>query len=531
MNKITRVFKYFIAAALLAGTAEAVTFAPLSSFGSGGNFNTATDKVVTVRNGGGPANPDVLTGLGGVFVPYTGATAPVNLGNFNLGFGTASPAYAVDVERSVNGVSGININNPNSGATAQTQFRSTNDLGHTTDYGIFSSGFNPAAGPVFAPDTALLLSDGAQALNIWSAGGSINLGAANAGDFSGNYTLSLDVFGNTYLNVGNLVGTRTDNPTGIDQQGFQPLWLGANGIFQLQLNPDGTTNIVSGISGDGNPDFLITNDNGGGRINVVNLWPDSSQGVKLILGDSSVGAIVDLNNFAQFGRDNSTDLFFATQTVERLRFNSSGYAQFSNGRISAFAGASPTALLHIGAGSNSLPPFKFTSGTLLTTPATGAEEFDGTHFYGDIGSSRFQLDRQVAAGTGITTSVSGGVATVNSSAESTLSFQPGLLTSVTATVGVFGKMVKASTVDNIIGSAYIFSCISNPTITMYECGTSTTCATPTTIGTVTVTAAGTAFTGSISNAAITAGDLVGWAVTAGTCTSLDISANAQVHSN
>lgn len=115
--------------------------------------------------------------------------------------------------------------------------------------------------------------------------------------------------------------------------------------------------------------------------------------------------------------------------------------------------------------------------------------------------------------------------------EQTISYQPGLLTAVNATIGVYGKFVYASTVDNIIGSAVTFSCVANPTITMYECGASTTCNSPTTIGTVTVTTAGTAVTGTINNAAIAAGDYVGWAITAGTCASIDISGTAQIHSN
>src|SRR5205823_4255852 len=76
-----------------------------------------------------------------------------------------------------------------------------------------------------------------------------------------------------------------------------------------------------------------------------------------------------------------------------------------------------------------------------------------------------------------------------------------------------------------------FTCAVNPTVTMYECGTSATCASPTTIGTVTITVAGQAFAGTVSAATITAGDYIGWAVSAGTCTSLDLSATAQIHTN
>ena len=133
-----------------------------------------------------------------------------------------------------------------------------------------------------------------------------------------------------------------------------------------------------------------------------------------------------------------------------------------------------------------------------------------------------------SAGTGI--AISAGA--INSNAVEHISYQPGLLTAVNATKAAFHKYSKAATVDNIEGSAATFSCVSNPTITMFECGTSSTCASsPVTIGTVTVTASGTVIDGTVSNPAITAGDYVAFSMTAGTCASVDVAATAQVHSN
>lgn len=149
-------------------------------------------------------------------------------------------------------------------------------------------------------------------------------------------------------------------------------------------------------------------------------------------------------------------------------------------------------------------------------PASGIAAFNG---------SSAPIAATISTGLGLSGS------TLSSNAVSFVSYQPGLLSAVNSTIGVNYKFSKASTVDNIIGSAVTFSCIGNPTVTMYECGTSTTCSGPTTIGTVTVTAAGTLVAGSISSATITAGDYIGWAITAGTCASIDIAATAQVHSN
>lgn len=119
-----------------------------------------------------------------------------------------------------------------------------------------------------------------------------------------------------------------------------------------------------------------------------------------------------------------------------------------------------------------------------------------------------------------------------SGAEQTISYQPGLLTAVNATKGAFVKFVKASTVDNIEGSAITFSCVSNPTITLTNCHTDTSCATtPTTIGTASISSSGAAFDGTISNAAILANEYLAWSITAGTCASVDLAATAQVHAN
>lgn len=69
----------------------------------------------------------------------------------------------------------------------------------------------------------------------------------------------------------------------------------------------------------------------------------------------------------------------------------------ANGRVGIGSTVTaPTARLHLPAGTATAQtaPLKFISGTLMVTPETGAVEFDGTHFYGTIGSTRFQLDQQ-----------------------------------------------------------------------------------------------------------------------------------------
>src|SRR5690606_18329383 len=50
------------------------------------------------------------------------------------------------------------------------------------------------------------------------------------------------------------------------------------------------------------------------------------------------------------------------------------------------------------AGTATSAPLYFQNGTKLTTPTNGAMEFDGSHLYITIGSTRYQLDQQGGGG-------------------------------------------------------------------------------------------------------------------------------------
>jgi hypothetical protein len=138
----------------------------------------------------------------------------------------------------------------------------------------------------------------------------------------------------------------------------------------------------------------------------------------------------------------------------------------------------------------------------------------------------------VTTGTGLSGGGSSGSITVSSNAEQTMVFQPGLLSTIVNTKGNFIKFVKASTVDNIeISAITLTTCTTNPTVTVYECGTSTSCSGPTTIGSLTVTSAGTVVDGTVSSSAISAGDYVAFAISAGSCVAINLAATVQYHSN
>lgn len=58
---------------------------------------------------------------------------------------------------------------------------------------------------------------------------------------------------------------------------------------------------------------------------------------------------------------------------------------------------SPNAILELKAGSASIAPLKLNSGTALTTPVDGVIEYDNSHFWGTVGSTRYQLDQSTGS--------------------------------------------------------------------------------------------------------------------------------------
>ncbi len=113
-------------------------------------------------------------------------------------------------------------------------------------------------------------------------------------------------------------------------------------------------------------------------------------------------------------------------------------------------------------------------------------------------------------------------------AYSYVTYQPGHLVAVSAVKALLHKAVVKSYVDAITGSAIEFSCVANPTITLYSCS-DTTCSSPTTLGSVTVTAAGTAVDGTVSSPVITQGYYLAAAMTAGTCAASNLTAGMSIH--
>lgn len=347
---------------------------------------------------------------------------------------------------------------------------------------------------------------------------------------SNNYIMTSDAAGNgTWQAAGAATGQWTENGSNIYNNNAGNVGIGTSLSANL-LDIAGGVEIGTAYAGykiapanglmiQGNVGIgTTTNSN---LISAGSLSGSGTQSIDILGGTSSESRIVEINTggvTASFASNNSgtTD----SQGIPN--------GEFGIGSSSSSAGVIATngvARIFVGNAGN--------VGIGSTNPGGNLDMSGGTLCLNHTCKSSWPAGTvtSITAGTGLgggTISTSG---TITSNAEQTVNYQPGLLTAVNSTVGVYGNFVKASTVDNIIGSAITFSCVSNPTVTMYECGTSITCTSPTTIGSVTITSAGTAFVGTVSSAAITAGDYVGFTTTAGTCASIDLAVTAQVHSN
>lgn len=99
--------------------------------------------------------------------------------------------------------------------------------------------------------------------------------------------------------------------------------------------------------------------------------------------------------------------------------------------------------------------------------------------------------------------------------------------------GQYGPVLipRAAILESISAVTSTFTtCTVSPRIDLEDCGVSAgTCASPTSLGNVTLTAANTITVGTITTAAVTAGHYLVWKTTAGTCAGLDATFSAVGH--
>jgi len=262
----------------------------------------------------------------------------------NVGIGTTSPGYALDVSGEIRttsnlqltGVSGVGIKYYTSAITFSSggsiTYNSANNIGHY---------FNGSVGIGTTSPVYPLQINGTQG-NGWVAGfqstdsvynGRVLLGSRAAGAGSIQGATNTGAVGPLIINPdGGNVGIGTNNP-----------------VYKLDVN--GTLHTLGSM----------TVQNGNIALNGANTGITHSQGAKLqLVGD---------------GPTYPPELRFFSNSGEKFTVKSTGNVGIG---INV-----PTAYLNIKAGTATAEtaPLKFTSGTNLTTPEEGAIEFDGTNLY------------------------------------------------------------------------------------------------------------------------------------------------------
>jgi hypothetical protein len=198
-----------------------------------------------------------------------------------------------------------------------------------------------------------------------------------------------------------LGGTLSSSPTITGDYGINFTNGPASGSgFSIRINPelytqDGYTGIVA------SPTLEITS-----NINFNSAW---------LLGGTQTFYDVDTATYTTIriqptilddysGGPNTGNKFYGFYYNPTVPSSVSNYAIVIGSGFSGFGTLTPTARLHIAAGTTTIPPFKLTTGTALTTPEDGTIEYHSSHLYFTIGSTRYQLDQQ-GGGSGDVTKV------------------------------------------------------------------------------------------------------------------------------
>lgn len=229
--------------------------------------------------------------------------------------------------------------------------------------------------------------------------------------FNGSYLRNQSAAGSGYvMDLTNIGGTVLLNNCSFDTAAgsSKTINVGTNTIVVINGLGNAVAPLFAGTTG--NVTYL-----GDTRFGIGKSAPDSllhlyesSSGV-----GANTGAIIEQagtgDSIAQFiltgvrrwvmGIDNSdSDKFKISSTID---LNSNPRITIdTTGRVGVNT-ATPLAELHLPAGTSTAntAPLKFTSGTNLATPEAGAVEFDGSHLYVTVGSTRYQLDQQATTPT------------------------------------------------------------------------------------------------------------------------------------
>lgn len=175
-----------------------------------------------------------------------------------------------------------------------------------------------------------------------------------------------------------------NNPTitfvDYDTPGYSGFITMTDGLMIMQSNNLSLIGTTNGVSINGNASGVNLN-------GTVSTGTQSNTSVIVQSNWNTSGNPILIN-----GLVTGTPLAYGA-TSKLLDFSLNGtsvYTIYPDGRASIKRTGAATAAVHIGAGSATAgtAPIKLTAGPLLTTPEDGTFEFDGTHLYFTIGSTR-----------------------------------------------------------------------------------------------------------------------------------------------
>ena len=357
--------------------------------------------------------PITSGGVGRIIFEGTGNVAQENANfiwdntNTRLGVGLSSPNATLDVKGigTTSSTSSLIVSN----STPTEIFRiydskNINIGGGTvtsgTDYKITAFG----AGAL-STDTTLLIS-GASGDNIftffntpgYSAGGlTIKRSTLSSG------RTALSVVGNTSITF-----SVTSDGT-INLNNTPPIWVDYDGNY-IQTTTSashgaGVQGVLYNTFGGGSTASHIFRKGRGtvspGTGAIVHLYSNYIDSGTTSSNTTYFLKIAPIVNLTGSGTKHVVGIHYAP-TMTSLTGGGTNIAMLLESGNSGFGmSTAPTARIHVAAGTATAgtAPIKINSGTNMTTPEDGAMEYNGTHLYFTIGSTRYQLDQQSSTGT------------------------------------------------------------------------------------------------------------------------------------
>lgn len=203
--------------------------------------------------------------------------------------------------------------------------------------------------------------------------------------------------------------------------------IGRENALVATTSGSGNTVLAMGVSGDqitsGSSNTLVGYSLGHSLTTTsYNTWLGASPGgTANTEGNTVIGASTASNNLSGYsiviGAFVDPPASANVLNIGNVLYGKNLYATSSSSSTPTTTGSigigltTPTARLHLPAGTTTLGPLKLTSGPVVTTIAGGVQDglfdYDGTHLSFIIGSTRYQIDQQAGGGTpgGSTTQV------------------------------------------------------------------------------------------------------------------------------